>query len=99
MCEGQVQIEEQKIDDVAMQEAIGQVAKNAGKKQPEGEPAPWVARFLAHEQHGDDDQRDAGERDEKRVVVAKGTEGCAGVRDMDQFEEIWNNDRAVRKDQ
>ncbi len=61
----EVQIEKQKIDDMTMQEAIGQVAKNAGEKQPEGEPTPWVARFIAREQHGDDDERDAGERDEK----------------------------------
>ena len=69
MREGQVQIEEQKIDDVTVQEAIGEVAKDAGEKQPKGEPTPWVARFLAQEQDGDDDQRDAGERDEEAVVV------------------------------
>ena len=69
MREGQVQIEEQKIDDVTVQETIGEIAKDAGEKQPKGETTPWVARFLAHEQHGNDDQRDAGERNEEAVVV------------------------------
>ncbi len=32
-----MQIEEQEIDDVTVQEAIGEVAENAGEKQPEGE--------------------------------------------------------------
>ena len=50
MGEGQVQIEKQKINDVAVQEAIGKVAKDAGEKQPKGESTPWVARFLAHKQ-------------------------------------------------
>ena len=69
MREGQVQIEEQKIDDVTVQETIGEIAKDAGEEQPEGETTPRVARFLAHKQHGNDDQRDAGKRDEEAVVV------------------------------
>jgi hypothetical protein len=64
-----VQIEEQKIDYMTVQEAIGEVAKDAGEEQPKGETTPWIARFLAHEQHGNDDQRDAGKRDEEAVVV------------------------------
>ena len=46
MGKGQVQIEEQKIDDMTVQETIGEVAKDAGEKQAEGESTPWVARFL-----------------------------------------------------
>jgi hypothetical protein len=69
MRERQVQIEEQKIDDMTVKDAIGQVAKNAREKQPEGEATPWVAWFLARKQDSDDDERDAGKRDKEAVVV------------------------------
>src|SRR6478672_2307451 len=36
----QVQIEEQKIDDMTVQETVGEVAKDAGEKQPKGETTP-----------------------------------------------------------
>ncbi len=93
-----MQIEEQEIDDVTVQEAIGQVAKNAGEKQPEGEPTPWVAWFLAQEQNGDDDERDAGERDEEAVVVPEGAEGRAVVGDVDEGEEIGDRSSVLRMD-
>ena len=56
---GQVQIEEQKIDDVTVEEAIGEVAKDAGNKQAERDASPGVARFAAREQDGHDDERDS----------------------------------------
>ena len=37
----------------------------------------------------------AGERDEKAVVVAEGAEGRAGVGDVDQSEEIWDENVRV----
>ena len=71
MGEGQVQIEKQKINDVTVQETIGEISQDASEKQPKGKSTPWVARFPAHEEHGNYDQRDAGERNEEAVVVSE----------------------------
>ena len=89
-----VQIEEQKIDDVTVQQAIGQIAEHAGEEQSERDAPPRIARLAPQQQDGDDDdERDAGERDEEAVVVPEGAEGGAGVRDVDEGEEI-GDDRA-----
>jgi len=45
--ERNVQIEKQEIDDVTVQDAIGEIAQDAGQEQTERNPAPRVTRFLA----------------------------------------------------
>lgn len=49
MREREVQVEEEKIDDMTVEKTIGEIAEDAGEKQPESNPAPGIARFLAHE--------------------------------------------------
>ena len=46
---GHVQIEEQEIDDVAVEEAIGEVAHDAGEEQSERDIAPGVAARAVEE--------------------------------------------------
>ena len=85
--EADVQVKEKKIDDIAVGEAIGQVAEDAGEEQSEGKIAPGICVSLfPHEQGNDRDESDAREHDEKHVVVSKGTESCARVRDIYQIE-------------
>ena len=91
MRQRQVQIEEQKIDDVTVEEAVGEIAENAREQQAERDAAPGIARFRRSIRTVDDDERDAGERDEKAVVVPEGTEGGAGIGDVNEGEEIGRN--------
>lgn len=63
------EIEAQEIDDMTVEKAVGEVSENAGEQKAERNSAPGIAWFLAHEQDDDDDERDAGKRDEKAVVV------------------------------
>ncbi len=47
----------------------------------------------------DKDQRGTGKDDEEQVVITKGTEGRAGVRDEDEGEKIRDDEtRLVRRD-
>jgi hypothetical protein len=63
------EIEAQKIDHVAVEKAVSEIAEDTGEKKAESNSAPRIARFLAHEQDDDDAERDAGKRDEEAVVV------------------------------
>ena len=42
--EADVEIKEQKIDDMTVEEAVGQVAENTGEKKTKRNAPPWVAR-------------------------------------------------------
>jgi hypothetical protein len=64
-----MQIEEQKIDYVAMHETIGEVSHDASQEQGERNVAQCVGRTLSKEQRQNNKQGDAGEHDKKRVVV------------------------------
>ena len=92
---GQVQIEEQKVDDVTVEETIGEVAKDAGHEQAKRDASPGIARFAAQKQDGHNNERDTGERDKKAVVVAEGAEGRAGVGDMDESKETGDENVRV----
>ena len=86
--ERDVQIEEQKIDDMTVEETIGEVSHDAGKKQGERNVAQRVRRASPKEQGQNNPERDTGENDEKQVVIPERSEGGSGVRDMDETKEI-----------
>ena len=86
-----MQIEEQEIDDVTVQEAIGEIAEDPGQEQTESDPSPRITRFAAQEQNGHYNERDTGKRDEETVVVPERAEGRAGVRDVDESKKIGND--------
>ena len=100
MRERNVQIEEQKIDHVTVKQAIGQVSHDAGQEQARAKHrarrrGAWRRR--SNSQH--EDERDAGEDDEKQVVVLEGTESGSGVGDENQGEEFRDDDaRLFRND-
>lgn len=99
MSQRHVEIEEEEIDDVPMQQAVGQVTKHAGQQQREGDIAPSVGRMSPNEECGDDDEGGAGKDDEEEVVIPEGTEGGASVGDEDEGEDVRDNDaRLFRED-
>src|ERR1041385_5701070 len=69
--EAHVQVKKEEIDDVAVEEAVGEIAEHAGHEQTERAASPGVARFGPQKEYGDNDERDTGERDEKAVVIAE----------------------------
>ena len=84
-------IEKQKIDHVTVQEPIGHVAEDAGEKQRERNITPRIARVRSQQERDNKDERDAGERDEKQVVVLEGTESGAGIRHVNEMKEIGDD--------
>src|SRR2546423_7149257 len=74
-----------------MDETIGEVAENTGEEQAERDKSPGIPRGPPEEQQGDDDERNAGERDEKTVVISKRAECGAGVSDMNEREKALDN--------
>jgi hypothetical protein len=91
--EADVQVKEKKVDDITVGEAIGQVAEDTGEEQSEGQITPAIFVDLFPQEQGNDrNESDAWEHDEKRVVVSKGTESCARVRDIYQIEPAGDDD-------
>ena len=76
-----MQIDEQKIDDVMVNETVGDIAENAGDEQPDAACARGDRRRrrarVAMSSPTSVSQR---EHDEEPVVVAPDAEGGAGVR-------------------
>ncbi len=99
MGKGHVQIEEEEVDDVAVQETIGQVAEDAREEKGEGGVAPPVWCVMADEEGQHDDERDARKDDEEDVVVLEGAEGGAVVGDEDEREKFRDDEaRLIRRD-
>ena len=91
MSQRDVQIEQQKINDVAVQQPIGQIPKNPGEEQTERDIPPDVPGPPPHQQRDHEEQRHAGNGNEKSIVISEGTEGRAGVGHMNQIQEAGNN--------
>lgn len=64
-----MQIEEEKVDDMTVEQAVGKVSENAGQQQAECQPPPGISRGATKEQDGNNHQRDAGQSDKETVVV------------------------------
>jgi hypothetical protein len=85
------QIEQKKIDDVAVKETIGQVAEDAGQQQAERDVAPFVRRSFSQKQNQNNQQGDTRNSNEKFVVVLEGTERSAGIRNVYEMEEPFHH--------
>jgi hypothetical protein len=94
----EMQIKEKKIDDVTMEEPVGQVAKDTGKQKAKGNISPNVVGAPANEKENDKNKRETGKADEKCVVVLKRSECRAGIGYVHQVEKVFDNDmRIVRR--
>ena len=82
-----VQIEQQKIDDVMVQDAVGHIPQHAGGEQADGEARPVLPKRAAQGEERPARQRDRGKHDEHSVLLAEGTEGRAGIAPMHEGKE------------
>src|ERR1044071_111471 len=86
-----MQIEEQKIDDMAVDETIGQVSHDSRQEQSERQVAQCVGRSGPKEQCQNDNKRQAGEDDKEPVVVLERSESRTVVCHIHEIEEIGHN--------
>ena len=86
-----MEIEEQEIDHVTVDEAIGQVAHDSRQEQSKRHVVQRVRRPSPKEQSQNDNECDAGQDDKKRVVVLERSESRAVVCHIHEIEEIVHN--------
>jgi hypothetical protein len=67
--ERDVEIEEEEINDVTMEQTVGQIPNDSGQEQGQGKIAERVYRTPPQEQNCHQQKRDTGKDDEKSVVV------------------------------
>ena len=86
--EADVQIKKEEVDHVSVKQAICQISQNAGKEKRQRYIPPQVRPPVSHQQNRHDDQCDEGNYDEESVVALERSKRCAGIRDVNQIEEI-----------
>src|SRR5579862_1333077 len=89
--------EEQEVDDVSVQNAVGEVAQDAGDQERQRDPAQLVregAPRVCDEQRG---QREEGDDDEEAVAVRGGEDAEGGPRigEIDEIEQIGRDGAAL----
>jgi hypothetical protein len=88
MGEGNVKIEKEKVDNMTVQQPIGEIAENAGEEQSQSDATPRAMRVRAQKEKTNDNKCDARKSDKETVVVGEGTKGRTGIGDMNDREEI-----------
>jgi hypothetical protein len=83
-----VQIEEEKIDDMSIKKAIGKISHDASQQERQRDVAPKIWQSPPEEKSQNNEKRDRRNYDEERIVVPERTKRRAGIRDVDQVEEI-----------
>jgi len=83
-----VQIKKEEVDNVSVKQAICQISQNAGKEKRQRYIPPWVRPPVSYQQNRHDDQCDQRNYDEESVVAFERSKRCAGIRDVNQIEEI-----------
>ncbi len=53
MGEGDVQIEEQEINDMTVEQTVGEIAEHACQKQTKPNPSPRIVRLTTEQQYAD----------------------------------------------
>jgi hypothetical protein len=86
VSERQVQIKQKKIDDVPVEEPIGQVSQDPGQEQGKRDVAPLIYDPAPDKERHHDKKGNKGEDDEKIVVVSKRPKGRPGVGNVYQIE-------------
>jgi len=90
-----VQIEQKKIDHVSVEKPISEISQNPGEQQRKREIAKPIGRSRSDEHGHHDRQRDDGNYNEKSIVPPERSERCAGIRNVNQAEEIRYDDMRV----
>lgn len=89
------ELEVKKVDDVAVEEAIDEVAYDAATKEAESELAGTVAEFKGVAPPKDRAERDEGEHGEPEALAGEHAPGCAGVADVDDVKETVDDHDGV----
>jgi hypothetical protein len=87
-----MQIEKQKIDYVPVKKTIGKISQDPGQQERKRHILPTVNWSPSHEEGQNNQQRDRRNCDKESIVVPKRTKRRAGVRDVNQIEEIRYHD-------
>jgi len=78
----------EKIDHLAADDAVGQIAEGAAKDDGHRKPRPSLLLFQLEEIEHDDDAGDHREDSEEEVVADANSKGHAGIFDIGQTEKI-----------
>ena len=76
----------QKIDDIAVQDAVGEVSQHAGDQQGGTQARGRVGEGAPARKDGNQNQRRRGKQHEKQVVVLEHSEGRTRVVDLNEIE-------------
>jgi hypothetical protein len=95
-----VEIEKEKIDHVAIKEAIGEITQYASKQQCKREVAPRIRPLRSQEQNRHNHQRNNRNYNEESIVALERPKRCAVVCNVNQTEKIRHDTaRLIRADQ
>src|SRR5215831_9717286 len=83
-----VKIKKEKVDHVSVKQTICQISQNPGKEKRQGYIPPPVRPTVSDQQHRHNHQCDDGNDNEKSVVAPKRSKRGAGIRDVDEIEEV-----------
>ena len=86
-----MQIEEQEIDDVAVDQTVSEISKHTRQQQGERNVAQRIRRATTQEQGDDEEQRQKAKDDKGEVVVFENAESSTGVRHIHDVKNIRND--------
>lgn len=81
----------QKVDDMPMDESIGEISGNSAAKQTKTNLRSAIPQPERASPDENRDQGRAGERSQKDALPGKQAPSCAGVPDVDEVKHISNN--------
>ncbi len=77
----------EKIDNITVEDAVGEVSKHAGDKQGRSDARRGVCKGASPREDGHQHEGHRGKNHEKQVVVFQHAEGGSGVVDLDEVED------------
>jgi len=90
---GDMQVEQQKVDDVMMADAIREVAQDPGAQETDGEARDSVLESPSHGKHRKSDQGEHRKSDEDSVLLAERAERSPGITPVNECEETGKGGR------
>src|SRR6476646_10798233 len=91
MRERNVKVEEEEIDDVAVDQTVGEISKHTRQQQGERYVPQRIRRATTQEQRNDEEQCQKAKDDKGEVVVFENAEGGTGVCYIHDVKNIRNH--------
>jgi len=85
---GDMQIEKEEIDHVAVNKAIREIAQDAGQQKRQRHVSPKTTRMLPNQQGHNDEKCDRRNYDEEPVVAPERSKSCPGVCHVNNTKEV-----------